>query len=436
MPPIKRKQKNTIPKGFDRIRTYQGTEEYLLKKNGLRVLYKQNKTSPVVGVMVTYLVGSRHEVNGTTGATHILEHLMFKGSKKFPPKNGESALDRLDTIGAQVNASTFLDRTNYYEVFPDKHVEYVLQLEADRMRNAILTEKDLQEELPAVLSEYSWKMDNPKRFLETEVWATAFLAHPYRHSTLGWLSDIKNTSVQKLREFYDTHYYPNNAVVTVIGTIERERALSLIEKYFGVHKSSPKPIPQPSTTEPEQTGRRFVEIKKSGSKHVVDVAFKVPEALHSDTPSMLALESLLGGGNTSRLYRGLVEKGLATETWTENITFHDPSIIEICAVPTEGVSHEEVESAILEICKEVISKGVTKNELNQIKEQLLTSMAFARDGHYSMLSVLNEAIAVGDWRFYFDLPKKMEGVTVVDVKKVAKTYLDTNNMTVGYYRAI
>ena len=435
MPSKKRKQIQNLPSGFERVRTFQGVEEYVLKKNGLRVLYKQDSTSPVVGLMVTYLVGSRHEVTGTTGATHILEHLLFKGSKKFPTKKGVSALDVLSGKGALVNASTYFDRTNYFEVLPREHFDFAMQLEADRMRNAIITEKDLEEELPAVLSEIAWNMNNPERFLENEVWGSAFLAHPYQHLTLGWSSDVRNVTAQTLREFYDTHYHPNNAVVSIVGDVERNEALTKVKKYFGVHAPSPHSIPQPTTEEPEQTGRRSAEVKRIGTKNLVIMAFKAPEALHEDTPSLLALDALIGGGDTSRLHRGLVEKQLATEAWSEFIPFHDPSLIELFIVPVEGVSHEQIEEEVLKICGDIVKKGVTKKELTQVKEQTLTSMAFARDGHYATLSVLNEAIAVGDWRFFYTLPKLFEKVTTQDLKAVAKKYIDRDKMTVGYYRA-
>lgn len=431
----RQEKKNTIPTSFDIMDTYCGIEEYVLKKNGLRVLYSYDDTTPVAGLMVTYLVGSRHEATGNTGFTHILEHLMFKGSKNFPSKRGIGALDILAKKGALVNASTWLDRTNYYEVLPDEHFEFALRLEADRMRNASITVKDLAEELPAVRSEYAMYENEPTSFLDEKIWATAFMAYPYHHPTIGWLSDIENASVPKLKEFYNTYYHPNNAVVTIVGNIERSRALNLVRKYFGVHKKSQHHIPHVYTVEPKQKGRRFVEVQRAGSKNVVSVAFKVPEALHADTPAILTMSVLLGGGKTSRLYRALVEKHLATEAWSSYTPFYAPSLIEVSAEPAVGVSHEQVEKALITECKKLVNTNVKDSELAQVIEQTATDMAFARDGHYAILSALNEAIAVGDWRFYFDFPKKLEKITSKELRIVARRYFQENTMTVGYYRA-
>jgi zinc protease len=421
---------------FTHIETQEGVEEYELKKNGLRVLYSKDTTSPVVGLMVTYLVGSRHEAIGYTGSTHILEHLMFKGSKHFPSKKGLSALDALSKKGALVNASTWLDRTNYYEVLPDEHFEYVVRLEADRMRHALITEKDLQEELPAVKSEYAMSYENnPVEFLDAHMWATAFTAHPYHHTTIGSFSDIEHASVEKLQHFYNTYYHPNNAVVTVVGNVERDYALTLIEKYFGVHPRSKHEIPVVHAKEPEQLGKRFVEIHREGTKNIVAVAYKVPEALHLDTPAILILSSILGDGKTSRLYRELVLKKLASSVWTSYMPFRDPGLFMIYATPLDGVSHEKVQNTILSTCEQVTQREVSKGELARVVARVGSEMAFARDGHYALLSSLNESIATGDWRFFFSLPKTIGEVSSKKVRDVAKKYFTNTALTIGHYRA-
>jgi zinc protease len=425
------------PAGYEHVGDYHGIEEYLLTRNGLRVLFRYDDTAPVVGLMVTYLVGSRHEAVGYTGATHLLEHLMFRGSKAFPPLGkGASIIDQLEEKGAMMNASTWLDRTNYYEVLPDRHFEYVVMLEADRMRHAIISEKDRAEEMPAVRSEYAMRVDNvPEDFLDEKVWATAFMAHPYHHPTIGWQSDFENVSIERLQHFYDEYYWPNNAVVSVIGPIPRDRALTLIATYFGRHPRSPHPIHEPYTVEPKQTGKRFVEVKRSGTKNLVSLAFKVPEALHTDTPVLLALGSVLGDGQTSRLYRALVEKRLCQAVRTVYMPFKDPSLMQFVATLAEGVPHEKVERLLWRELTRLQSDGVTKGELARIVAQIRTEMAFARDGHYATLSALNEAIAVGDWRFFFNLPAALDRVTTAQVRAAARTYLQEEGVTIGYYRS-
>jgi zinc protease len=421
---------------FKHLGTYQGVEEYELTKNGLRVLYHYNNSAPVAGLMVTYLVGSRYEATGNTGATHILEHLMFKGTKKFPSKKGKSILEQFSQRGALVNASTWLDRTNYYEVLPDTHFEFAVQVEADRMRNTLITKKDLAEELPAVLSEYAMHAESsPVEFLDEQLWATSYIAHPYHHATIGWLSDIEQITVEKLQHFYDTYYHPNNAVVSVVGSIERSQALELIERHFGIHARSQHSIPRPFTKEPPQYGKRFIEVHRVGTKNVVGLAFKVPEALHADTPALTVLSAVLGDEKTSRLYKALVEKKLTSSVWINYMPFYDPSLFILYATPNEGVAHEEIERVFFEECEKILTKGITASELARVLAKVNTELAFARDGHYAILSSLNESIATGDWRFFFDLPKKVSKVTPEAVIAVAKKYLTKKTATVGYYRA-
>lgn len=431
----KETRKNSVPASFKHICTYHGVEEYELKKNGLRMLYHHDDTASVVGVMVTYLVGSRYEATGYTGSTHILEHMMFKGSKKFPLKKNENVLSVLEKKGFSINATTWLDRTNYYEVFPDEHFEYALELESDRMRNAFIRQKDLDEELPAVISEYMMHENDPVENLDALMWAMAFLAHPYHNSTIGWLSDIENASVERLKKFYDTYYHPNNAVLTIIGNIERDTALSLVKKHFGVYKKSEKEIPMPNIKEPEQIGKRFVEIKKEGTKNIIAVAFKVPEALSVDTAGVTVLSSLLGGGKTSRLYKALVDKGLASSVHVDYMPFYDKSIATVFVTLSDNVKHEKVEALILKEFKKIIENGISENELKRVLASVSTEIAFSRDGHYAMLSSLNEAISAGDWKLFFNFPKKIKKLKMKDVQNIAKKYLLEEKMTIGYYRA-
>lgn len=433
MPSHRTARKRVRAHGFEHVTTYRGIEEYVLTRNGLRVLYCHNPDAPVIGLMVTYLVGSRYEAAGHTGATHLLEHLMFKGSKHFPKKDGVSVLDRFQEKGALINATTWLDRTNYYEVVPKAHIEYAVHVEADRMRNAIITRRDLDEEMPAVRSEYARGENDAHEVLDKHLWATAFFAHPYHHPTIGWLPDIENVSIEKLREFYDTYYWPNNAVVSITGDITRDAALALIAKYFGAHERSPHTIPQPYTVEPPQLGRRFVEVRRAGTKNIVGIAFKVPHALHKDTPSILALTDILAGGNTSRLHTALVEKHLASDVSASYLPFRDPSLCTVYATLVPGVTHAHVEESIMRAVRTVASRGVTKDELARVLAGVRTSLALSRDGQYAMLSALNEAIAAGDWKFYSDFPDLLARVTSASIKKTAAAYLTEATTTAGYY---
>ncbi|MGE8232121.1 MAG: M16 family metallopeptidase, partial [Stenotrophomonas sp.] len=199
--------------GFTHVKSLDGIDEYRLDANGLSVLLLPNHAAPVVTFQMTYRVGSRNEVTGTTGGTHLLEHLMFMGSTNF---DGENNVDTyLDRVGAGFNATTSLDRTNYYATLPPAALDGYIAIEADRMRGLLLREKDRQSEMTVVRNEYERNENNPNGALMKLMWATAYNAHPYHHPVIGWRSDIEKVSIEKLRAFYDTFYWPNNATVTV-----------------------------------------------------------------------------------------------------------------------------------------------------------------------------------------------------------------------------
>ena len=207
--------------GYDFIKESGGIKEYKLRSNGLNVLVKEDGSAPVATFMVTYRVGSRNEVTGNTGSTHLLEHLMFKGSKKFNTKKGNTVFQVLQSFGARVNATTWLDRTNYYATMPSNKLEVAIEIEADRMRNAYIKEEDRQSEMTVVRNEFERGQNSPTNVLDEHLWATAYQAHPYHHSTIGWKSDIENVSIESLQEFYDTFYWPNNATAIVVGALKQ-----------------------------------------------------------------------------------------------------------------------------------------------------------------------------------------------------------------------
>jgi len=199
---------SALPEGIEHVQTLDGIQEYKLSENGLRVLLMPNEGLPVATVMVTYEVGARNEVAGTTGATHILEHMMFKGTDTFNSDNGSDYSSFMERIGARSNATTYFDRTNYYATLPREYVSRTIELEADRMRNLRIREEDLASEMTVVRNEYERGENNPISTLIKEVYAAAFVAHPYSHPTIGWRSDIESSSPEKLRAFYNNFYWP------------------------------------------------------------------------------------------------------------------------------------------------------------------------------------------------------------------------------------
>ena len=256
------------------IKESGGIEEYKFEQNGLTVLALEDHSAPVVTFMVTYHVGSRNEAVGHTGSTHLLEHLMFKGSRNFNKEKGTAIWNELQNIGAQINATTWNDRTNYFEVVPSKHLERAIEIEADRMRFAFLKDEDRKPEMTVVRNEFERGENSPFDVLDKNIWATAYQAHPYHHSTIGWRSDIENIPTHKLQEFYDTYYWPNNATVTIIGDFKKNEALKLIKKYFGEHKRSENDPPEMYTEEPKQEGPRRITVKEPDKRVLLGLAIR------------------------------------------------------------------------------------------------------------------------------------------------------------------
>ncbi|MSU49093.1 MAG: insulinase family protein [Opitutus sp.] len=419
--------------GFTAIKTAGGIAEYKLTANDLTVLLLEDHSAPVLTVMVTYRVGSRNEVTGTTGATHLLEHLMFKGSTNFHPGIGKGFDTLMDSIGGVNNATTSYDRTNYYENLPNDHLELALQLEADRMRGLLLREEDRQPEMTVVRNEFERDENDPGSALLKEIGATAFIAHPYHHPVIGWRSDIEKVSIEKLREFYDTFYWPDNATVTLIGDFQSAAALELIGKYFGLIPRSAKPIPQVYTEEPAQSGPRRVVVRRPGELGVVNVAYKVPPATHADHAPLEVLGGLLSDGKTSRLYRSLIDTNLAISANAGQEFVRDPTLFLLSAMLAPGTTHDQVERVLLAEVEKIKKTGASAAEVSRAINKLVAGIAYARDGSFAIAGQINEPIAVGDWTLYLTQLDALRAVTAADVHRVAQAYLKDDQSTTGWF---
>ncbi len=422
-----------LPEGIEHLRTLDGIEELRLQSNGLRILLYPNEGLPVASVMVTYEVGSRNEVTGTTGATHILEHMMFKGTPNYNKENGEDYSSQMERIGARSNATTYFDRTNYYAVLPSDDVSLAIQLEADRMRNLRILPEDLASEMTVVRNEYERGENNNVRTLIKEIYAAAFLAHPYGHPTIGWLSDIVNTSPEKLRSFYDTYYWPENTYLSIIGGFDREETLDAILRHYGSMANAPKALPVMDTIEPEQLGPRRLIVERTGQVGVVSIAYKVPAGADKDWAALTLLEQLIGADKTGRLYRALEDKGKAAATFTFAPQLRDPGLFFFAAYLTPQATHEETEAIMLEEITKVVEQGIGEEELARAKSVIRANTIFQRDGPYNIASEINEAIAMGDWARYINLPKAIETVSAADVQRVAAKYFVTRHSTTGWF---
>lgn len=420
--------------GVTFVRAQNGISEYRLDKNGLKILLAENHNKPVVTVMPVYRVGSRNEAVGFTGATHILEHMMFKGVKDGRTGEIYNFPDRFRPLGGVWNATTWFDRTNYFETVPARHLELCLATESDRMRNLLIKEEEKATEMTVVRNELERGENDPTMVLLLQLYANAFREHPYHHPTIGWTSDVEGISIARLKEFYDQYYWPNNTTLLVMGDFDPAQTLAWIVKYYGVHPASPQPIPVMHTTEPKQEGERRFEIVRAGDSPRVALGFHVPQATHPDTYALSALGTVLGGGSkASRLYKALVETKLVANTFSWHFEQRDPGLFMVFATPAKGVKHEDVEKAIIAVIEKVAAEGVTPEELKRAQVSNRKQMVLQAADPMALANQLGEAESVADWTFYTTYGDRLDAVTVDDVKRVAGTYFARDNKTVGYF---
>ncbi|HEX8847483.1 MAG TPA: pitrilysin family protein [Pyrinomonadaceae bacterium] len=441
-----------VPAGVEFVTQAGAIREYKLE-NGMKVLLVENRVAPVATVMVLYKVGSRNEAVGYTGSTHLLEHMMFKGTPTFNKERNTQIAATLQKIGASFNATTWYDRTNYFETVPSDQLELAIQLEADRMRNSLIADADRQSEMTVVRNELERGQNEPSEVLDEAVYAAAFREHPYHHPTIGWRADVEGVPTSRLKEFYDTFYHPNNATVILVGDFEQEEALQLIQKHFGAYAASAQPIPEVYTDEPQQQGERRLVIRRAGELALVQIAFHTPGVLgqmnvlsneelarraadppeDNDIYPLVVLSVALSHGITSRLYQALVETELAVDAHSNADQHRDPGLFNLYATVHPGVEPKKVEETILDELRKVSEEGLTAAEIEKAQQQIVAQMAYSRDGTYNIAMQMSEAEAIADWRFYRDYELNISRVTLADTQRVARKYFTEDNRTVGHF---
>ncbi len=405
------------------------------RDNRLVVLTCPTPVAPVASFCVVYRVGSRSESSGHTGATHLLEHLMFKGTERFCREKGTEAARVLQRVGAAFNATTWLDRTNYFETLPVEHLPLAAELEADRMRNARIRDQDLATERTVVLNEMERGENEPFDLLMHASFAHAFLEHPYHHPTIGWRWDVETVSAAELRRYYDHYYHPDNAVVVVAGDVAEEAALAEVERHFGAIPPAPEPIAHEVTREGGQRGERRFAVHRAGELGWLALSWHTPAALHADQPALSVLAQVLSEGVTSRLYQKLVETNRCLGVHAFAWQLHDPGLLQVYATLAPGVGHVEVEEVIRDEVRSLRSAPPAPDELARAKVQVRTDLAFHRESPSRIVAGLSEAVAAGDWRLFLREMELVEAVTAADVSRVAATHLGDLNLTVGRFVA-
>lgn len=414
------------------VRSEAGIQEYHLK-NGLKVLLIENHAAPVVSTLIVYRVGSRNEAVGYTGSTHFLEHMMFKGTPTFNKDKGTQIAATLLAQGASFNATTWLDRTNYFETLPADQLDLALHLESDRMRNSFISDKDHRSEMTVVRNEMERGENNPDRVMWMNLFSEAFMAHPYHHPTIGWRTDVEEVPIARLKKFYHDFYYPNNATLILVGDFKTAEALKKVQSYFEPLKPSPTPIPEVYTQEPPQQGERRFEIHRPGQLGIVNMGFHVPPLENTDSATLDVIQGLLAGGVSSRLHQDLVEKNMAVSVSAWNAQLRDPGLFMMTAKLASGVKHADVEKVMLDDLEKLKQTPVGKDELERVKNQILADFAFEHHGTFELASALSEYEAMADWRYMLSYPERIKAVTAQDIQRVAQSYFLADNRTVGYF---
>jgi len=427
-----------LPPNVEKVDSFRGIDQYKLKSNDMTILLMPEHTSPVFTFMVVYHVGSRNEAPGNTGSAHLLEHMIFnkstenfgraKGHKTFQEVLYEAGCDYSST-----NMTTWNDRMNGYSTLPSDKLELAMKIEADRLGRALILDSERQSEMSVVRNEYEIGENDPSNALGKAVVAAAIQAHPYHWDTIGYRSDIEGVTTEQLRQHYKNFFHPNNSEAILVGDFDTEKALALFDQEFGGFKRSEKPIPQVITVEPPQEGERRAVVTRPSSIGIVTIGYIRPGSMHPDFIPLDVLTSVLGDGVNSRLYRALVDKGLATNVSVNNFTFRDPYPLLVEATLAKGKTHAEIEQAMKTALAEVAAKGITADELKAAQQRIEVQVVRSRDGTYNFASNLGEAVASADWKWFLTYIDNVKAVTADDVKRVAATYLVPEHATVGWF---
>ena len=410
-------------------------QEFKLK-NGLRVIVQEDHRSPVVVSQVWYRAGSLDEVNGKTGVAHVLEHMMFKGTKLV--KAGQFSR-LIAAAGGRENAFTANDHTCYFQQLEKSQLLLSLKLEADRMANLQLTNEEFSKEIKVVMEERRWRTeDKPQSIVNEQFQSVAYQAHPYGRPVVGYMNDLENMTAADAREWYKSWYAPNNAILVVVGDVKTQDVVKLATQYFS--KLSPHVLPERKPqVEPEQKGERRVTVKAPAKLPYVMMGYHVPPLNDPDKDiDPYALEILAGvldGNGSARLNQNLVRnERVAVDVGAgyDLINRGRQSLFELEGTPSEGKTAADIEAALLNQIEEIKEKGVTEEELNRVKAQVIASDVYQRDSmFYQGMQIGQLEIAGFSWKLLKDYPAKLQAVTPQQVQDVAKKYLIKDNLTVA-----
>ena len=420
---------------------FSQVQEFTLD-NGLKILVKEDHRAPIVVSMVWYNVGSADEPGGVTGTSHALEHLMFKGTKKYPLGVFSKTIAE---IGGQENAATSNDYTAYYEKIAASNLAISFQLEADRMEGLLLNNEEFNKEIKVIQEERRLRTDdNPQALTFERFLATAHLTAPYNHPVIGWMSDLKQMRVSDARDWYQRYYHPNNATLVVVGDVKGTAVYALAKKYFGALGKRPRLERRPQI-EPARLGKKTVEVHAPAQVPMIMLGYTVPtvgtaSSNHAMDPYALeVLASILDAGNSARISINLVRgKQVASNIDVfYNLYARYQTQFILYGTPSQNHTTGVLEAGIIDEIKRLQTEPVNAKELQRIKTQIIAQKTFERDSIFGQAMELGllETTGLG-WQTAEKYVDRINSVTAAQIQQVAQRYFQENNMTVALLGAL
>ena len=404
--------------------------------NGMKVIVKEDHRAPIAVTQVWYKVGSSYEHGGVTGVSHVLEHMMFKGTKAHPP--GEFSRI-IAANGGSENAFTGRDYTAYFQTLAKDRLPIAFELEADRMRNLLLLEEEFLKEVEVVKEERRMRTEDKPNSLTYEHFnAGAYKASPYRIPVIGWMSDLDAMQVDDLRDWYRKWYAPNNATLVVVGDVDPKAVVELAEKYFGPLK--PEKISQPKPrTEPKQRGTKRFVVKAPARQPYLIMGYKTPVIGKSEADwepyALEMLASVLDGGSSARLSRSLIRGSqVAASADADYSAFSRlPGMLMLDATPTPGKSIAQIETELLAEVERFKQELVSEEEMERVRNQVIAAKVFEKDSVFYQAMLIGKLETIGlDWRLADEYVDHLKKVTPEQIQQVAKKYLTEDNLSVAF----
>jgi zinc protease len=406
--------------------------------NGIKLVVQEDHRAPVVVSQVWYRAGALDEVNGKTGVAHVLEHMMFKGTKKV--KAGQFSR-LIAAAGGKENAFTGQDFTCYFQQLEKSNLPLSFKLEADRMANLVITDEEFAKEIKVVMEERRWRTeDKPQSKVNEQFQAIAFRAHPYARPVVGHMNDLENMNAADAREWYKNWYAPNNATIVVVGDVKAQEVLKLAKQYFGPLKAKKLPARKPQI-EPAQIGERRAIVKAPGKLPYLAMGFHAPtindkaSELGWEPYALDVLAGVLSGNASARLNQKLVrETSLAVDVGAgyDSTSRGRESLFELVGTPAEGKTVVELEAALIAEIEKIKMGGVTKQELDRVKAAVIASDVYQRDSMFYQAMQIGQLETMGySWRLLDEYPEKLKAITSEQIQAVAKKYLVKDNMTIA-----